>query len=392
MDLKKINTMGIVTKSRYSSLTFRQLPQVINAFLRFTKVPAMLALLCIILLAGCKKKDNNPSPGSSGDAPSIIATSPSNNASGISLNKSIVIVFSEDMDPLTLNTSTLIVQQGTNNVSGTVSSSGTTATFIPNALLSAGMAYTIKVTNGVKSVAGKAMVSASTSSFTTGSTSSTLNAVALGTAGNYVILAKTAINNGPTSNITGDLALSPAATSYITGLALVDATGYATSSQVTGKVYAADMAAPTAITLTTAVGDMITAYDDAAGRSTPDFLALNNGNLGGKTLTAGLYKWTNDVTAPTNFTISGGANDIFIFQVAGNLSLSSGVNVILSGGAQAKNIFWQVAGTVTIGTTAKFKGIILSKTGITLQNGATLNGRALAQTAVILAANTVVPQ
>ncbi|MDB5256098.1 MAG: large protein [Chitinophagaceae bacterium] len=387
MDLKKVNTTGTV-KTGYINLLFKPLPQLFNGFARFTKVPAMLALLSIMLVAGCKKEDENPSPGSDA-APLVIATSPSNNASSVARNKVIVVVFSQEMDALTLNTSTLIVKQGTSIVAGTVNSSGTTASFTPTALFTAGLVYTVMVTTGVKSDAGKAMLADSEYSFTAGSATSTLNTVELGTAGDYVILAKTAINNGPTSNITGDLGLSPAATSYITGLSLTDATGYATSSQVTGKVFAADMAAPTPINLTTAIGDMNTAYNDAAGRPTPDFLALNNGNLGGKTLTPGLYKWTTNVTAPTNFTISGGANDIWIFQVSGNLSLASAVNITLIGGAQAKNIFWQVAGTVTIGTTAKFKGIILSKTGITLQTGATLNGRALAQTAVILAGNTV---
>ncbi|MDF2454909.1 MAG: large protein [Cytophagaceae bacterium] len=386
MNLEKVNTTGTVKKSGYIHL-FKQQTSVFNAFARFTKVPAMVALLSIMLIAGCKKDDENPSPGSN-DAPVVIATSPSNNATGVARNKVIAVVFSQEMDAPTVNSS-LIVKQGTSTVSGTVSTSGTTATFTPTALFTDGLIYTVMISTGAKSDAGKAMLSNSEFSFKVGSGTSTLDRVELGTAGNYVILAKTAINNGPTSNIVGDLALSPAATSYITGFSLTNATGYATSSQVTGKLFAADMAAPTPINLTTAVGDMTTAYNDAAGRSTPDFLALNNGNLGGKTLTPGLYKWTNNVTAPTNFTISGGADDIWIFQVAGNLSLASAVNVTLSGGAQAKNIFWQVAGTVTIGTNAKFKGIILSKTGITLQTGATLNGRALAQTAVILAGNTV---
>lgn len=377
MNLKKVIT---IDKEQQTSI--------FNTFARFTKVPAMVALLSLMLIAGCKKDKDNPSPGSDA-APVVIATSPSNTNTGIARNKVIVVVFSEEMDAQTLNTSTYIVKQGTSNVTGTVSSSGSTATFTPTALLTGGLVYTVKVTTGVKSDAGKAMLSDSEFSFTTGSATSALDKVELGTAGNYVILAKTAINNGPTSNITGDLGLSPAATSYMTGFSLTNATGYATSSQVTGKLFAADMAVPTPINLTTAIGDMNTAYNDAAGRTTPDFLALNNGNLGGKTLSPGLYKWTTNVTAPTNFTISGGPNDIWIFQVAGNLSLASAVNVTLMGGAQAKNIFWQVAGTVTIGTTAQFKGVILSKTGITLQTGATLNGRALAQTAVILAGNTV---
>ena len=90
---------------------------------------------------------------------------------------------------------------------------------------------------------------------------------------------------------------------------------------------------------------MITAYNDAAGRPSPDFSELGTGNIGGKTLAPGLYKWTNTVTLPSDVTISGSANDVWIFQIAGNLTMSSAVNITLSGGAQAKNIFWQVAGT-----------------------------------------------
>jgi ice-binding like protein len=106
-------------------------------------------------------------------------------------------------------------------------------------------------------------------------------------------------------------------------------------------------------------------------------------------LLPGLYKWTSAVTVPTSVTISGGPSDVWIFQVSGNLSMSSATQVILSGGAQARNIFWQVAGHVTIGTTAHLEGTVLSMTGITFQTGASLNGRALAQTAVVLDANTI---
>ncbi len=224
---------------------------------------------------------------------------------------------------------------------------------------------------------------------TNGNTSSQ-EAVDLGTAANYVILAKTAINNTPISSITGDLGLSPAATSLITGLALTDATGYAESEQVTGSLYAADMADPTPMALTTAVENMITAYNDAAGRSNPDFLELGAGNIGGKTLTPGLYKWTSTVIIPTEVTISGGADDVWVFQIAGDLTMSSAINVILKGGAQAKNIFWQVAGEATFGATSHFEGIILSMTAITFQTGASFNGRALAQTAVVLDGNIIV--
>ncbi|WNH09547.1 ice-binding family protein [Thalassobellus suaedae] len=185
------------------------------------------------------------------------------------------------------------------------------------------------------------------------------------------------------------MGLSPAATSYITGLALTNATGYATSAQITGKAFAADMADPTPTNLTTAVENMITAYNDAAGRPSPDYIEYATGNIGGKTLSPGLYKWTNSVTIPSSITISGTASDVWIFQIAGDLNISTGINITLAGGAQAKNIFWQVAGQATFGTTSHFEGIVLSMTGITLQTGATMKGRALAQTTVILDGSSV---
>ena len=293
------------------------------------------------------------------------------------------------MDPLTINASTFTLTQGTTAVPGSVTYSGTTATFTPTDVLAAVTTYTATVTTGAKSLTGNSLASNSVWSFTTGGTSTALQAVNLGTANNYLILAKTAITNIATSDLTGDLGLSPAATSYITGFALTNATGYATSSQVTGNIYAADMVSPTPVNLTTAVNNMVTAYNDAAGRPSPDFSALGTGNIGGKTLVPGLYKWTNNVTIPADVTISGSATDVWIFQIAGNLTMSSAKNIILSGGASAKNIFWQVAGTVSLGTTAHFEGIILSMTAITFQTGASMNGMALAQTAVILDKNTI---
>jgi hypothetical protein len=164
---------------------------------------------------------------------------------------------------------------------------------------------------------------------------------------------------------------------------------------VTGAIYSVDAAGPmpcvltNATRLTTAVGDMETAYTDAAGRSNPDFLNLGAGNLGGKTLTPGLYQFTTAVIIPTNMTISGGAKDVWIFQVAGTLDMSSAVRITLKGGAQAKNIFWQTSGAVTLGTTSHFEGVILGQTGINMQTGASINGRLLAQTAVTLEMNTV---
>ena len=215
--------------------------------------------------------------------------------------------------------------------------------------------------------------------------------VVLGAAGNYVILAKSAISTVPASAITGDLGLSPAAASFITGFSLVaDASGvFSTSTQVTGNVYASDDAVPTPSNLTTAVNDMLTAYTDAAGR-VPDFTEVGSGNIGGMTLPPATYKWSTGVSIPTNVTLSGGPNDVWIFQIAQGITQASAAQVILTGGALPKNVFWQAAGVVALGTTAHMEGVILAQTAITLNTGATANSRLLAQTAVTLDASTVV--
>jgi hypothetical protein len=225
--------------------------------------------------------------------------------------------------------------------------------------------------------------------------------VVLGGAGNYVILAKTAISTVPTSAITGDLGLSPAAASFITGFGALplDATKcFSTSSQVTGKVYAADYSTAngctsmpdTATLLTTAVSNMLTAYTDAAGRA-PDYTELGAGNISGMTLVPGTYKWSTGVSITTGVTLNGGPNDVWIFEIAQDLTVANGARVTLAGGALPKNIFWQVGGGtgVAIGTTAHMEGVILAAKAITVNTGASANSRLLAQSAVTLNANAL---
>ncbi len=215
-------------------------------------------------------------------------------------------------------------------------------------------------------------------------------AVVLGTAGDYVILAKSGVSTTGVTAVVGDIGLSPAAASFVTGFALsAPATTFTTSAQVTGKVWAANYAVPTPANLTAAVLSMQAAYTDAAGRTSPNFTELGAGNIQGLTLVPGLYKWGTGVSIPSAVTLSGGANDVWIFQIAQNLTVGNAAIVTLSGGAQAKNVFWQVAGQATLGTTSNFKGIILSKTLIAFNTGAAITGRALAQTAVTLNATAI---
>ena len=216
--------------------------------------------------------------------------------------------------------------------------------------------------------------------------------VELRSASDFVILAKTGISTTGVSSIDGDIGISPYAASYITGFGLtMDASNqFATSALVDGRVYASDYTPPTPAKMTTAISDMETAYTDAAGRTNPDKTELGAGDITSMTLAPGLYKWSSTVLiSAAGVTLSGGANDVWIFQIAQNLEVADGAHVTLSGGAKASHVFWQVAGQATIGTTAVMKGTILSQTAIVLNTGAILDGRALAQSAVSMDAGTV---
>ena len=209
-------------------------------------------------------------------------------------------------------------------------------------------------------------------------------AVRLGTAGTFAILSKTGITDVYASAVNGDVGTSP-----ITGAALLLSCG-----EVTGRIFVVDAAGPPCATndatsLTAAVLDMEGAYLDAEGRTSPNVTELGAGEIGGLTLTPGLYKWGTGLLITNDVTLSGGPNDVWIFQVAGTLNEANAARVTLTGGAQAKNIFWQVAGAVTIGTTAHFEGVVLAKTMVAVNTGASVNGRLLAQTAVTLQMNAI---
>jgi hypothetical protein len=221
--------------------------------------------------------------------------------------------------------------------------------------------------------------------------------VVLGTAGNFTIFANTGIDTAPgASVITGDIGAGPAVTSTaITGfsLTLPAASPFSTSAQVTGKVYAADYAPPTPTEMNTASLDMGAAYTAAAARTASSAATTNvgAGTLTGLTLTAGVYEWGSSVNIPSDLTLSGSATDVWIFKVAGTLDMASAMSVILIGGALPKNIFWQVAGAVTVGANTHFEGVVLGQTDINFGNAASINGRLLAQTAVNLNTTTVTP-
>jgi hypothetical protein len=333
--------------------------------------------------------DPNPTPG----APTVMSSTPPIDATDVPLNGSVSATFSEAMDPATLGATTFTLTSGASAIPvlGTVTYANSTAVFQPAVPLDSDGSYTATITTGASSVLGVALAAKNAWSFTTVRAMPMGLPVHLGTAGTFVILSKSGISTVPASVVTGNIGVSPAAATSITGFALIaDATNvFSTSSQVVGKVYAADYAPPTPSSLTTAIGDREIAFTDASGRA-PDVTELGAGNVGGMTLAPGVYKWGTGLLIPADVTLTGSATDVWIFQIAQGLTMSSATKVLLTGGALARNVFWQVGGAVALGTTAHIEGIVLTQTAATLGTGASIHGRLLAQTAVTLDGSTVV--
>lgn len=201
-------------------------------------------------------------------------------------------------------------------------------------------------------------------------------AVSLAGATDFAVLAGSGITNTGATNITGDLGLSPG--SSIEGFP---------PGILTGVLHRNDLIAQQA------KADLTAAYNDAAGRVSSDIVTLS-GNIGGLTLTPGLYKSTSSLAISSGdltFDALGNASAVFIIQIASSLTTTSGRQVFLTGGAQASNIIWQVGSSATFGTTSVFKGKVLALQSITFNTGATLDGQALTRIGEItLAANTIV--
>jgi hypothetical protein len=349
------------------------------------------SLIGAFVFLACSNNGVAP-PSSSGDPgvnapPSVMYTYPADLASGVALNADINAVFSREMDPASVGAGCFVLYQGTTAIPGTWSYSGSTAVFNPSDNLMGNTSYTATIAAAAHDLSGIPMSGGSSWSFTTGTTVSAGPApVLLGLAGNFAILSKSGIDTVPTSMVTGDIGVSPAAATYLTGFSLaMDASNrFSTSSQVIGKAYAADYAPPTPAKMTRAVSDMELAYTDAAGRAIPDFINLGAGNISGLTLVPGLYKWGTGLLMATDVTLQGGPNDVWIFQVSGDVTIGPGTKILLSGGALPRNIFWQSYGAVALDTTAHLEGIVLSQTEISMATGASANGRLLSQTAVTI--------
>jgi hypothetical protein len=353
--------------------------------------------------------------GSAGAAainPTVASSTPSSGATNVATStngsgnvvsvKLLTATFSEAMLPgsitpvgvFTLKNNTL----GGIDVPGTVAMSGgnTIATFTPGvANLNAASSYTATISTAAKNAGGTAMPNPIAWSFTTAAVLTIgQGPVDLGAAGNFVIFSNTAVTSVFPSNVKGNI-----------GTAGTGSGTTITCPEITagGKVWSVDATYPDATCLTIdvpnvgiAAGAMAAAITDAKGRTIPDFTNLGAGNISGLVLAPGLYKWTGagGVTIDnTGITITGSADDVWIFQITGDLTVQNNAIITLGGSAQAKNIFWQVGGVTgaVIGSAVQFKGIILADAGITLTAGSTVLGRLFANPAITLITNTITP-
>ncbi|KAB2914335.1 MAG: DUF3494 domain-containing protein [Bacteroidetes bacterium] len=320
-------------------------------------------------------------------APIVNSTDPANNATGVTVNKTISATFNMAMDALTINSTTFTLKQGTTNIAGLVSYSGSTATFNPTSNLSSGSTYTATITTGAKNTTGTPLANDYVWSFTTQNPAGP-GVVNLKSVEPFGIMAGVGVSNNAGFSIINDMdvGISPGIRSSVTG--------FPPGIVVNGAIYASDDANPPGIaaTLTQAKQDLTDAYLFAEGATTPA-PAIVSGDIGGTTLAPGIYKSTSTLliqSGDLTLDAQGDPNATWIFQVASGFTTVGGAggNVILTGGAQAKNIFWQTGSSATIGDFTVFQGTILALTSIAMNSGATANGRMLVQNGSVVLTNT----
>lgn len=331
--------------------------------------------------------------------PTVTGTVNANGAVNVAINSPAGATFSEALDPLSVTNATFTLKETVsgNAVAGTVSYSGVNAVFTPTSNLTSGLEYTATIMGGitgVKDLASNPLAADYVWSWTAAGHGPV--AIDLLTAGNFTILTQTGVTDVPNSPITGDVGASA-----ITGAAIV----ISCAEMLTGKIYEVDagfadaacvapgLPATNKTLVDNAVADMGVAYTAAAGRAagTGPFLNVGAGTLTNKTLVPGVYTFGTGVLIPTDLTLAGGPNDVWVFQISGTLGIDAGKQVLLTGGAKAKNVFWQVTGAATLAVGSHFEGVILGQTNIDMLTGSSINGRLLAQTAVNLDHSTVTP-
>jgi len=314
--------------------------------------------------------------------PDVVFTDPTNLEADVALNKSIAATFNVAMDASTFSNSTFTLKEGNNIIAGVVSYSGVTATFNPNSDLAAGTTYTANITTEVKSITNKLMLSNHQWQFTTPANTVVLPFIDLKSVARFGIISGVGVSNNAGASVINnlDVGIYPGARSSITG--------FPPATIVNGKTYAADDGAAVAAMLRLAKLDLVAAYLYAAGLPAS---ATISGNQGGKTLAPGVYKSTSTLSvdgSPLTLDAQGDPNAYWVFQVASTFKTTTGGSIVLAGGAQAKNIFWQVGSSATIGTYTTFYGNIMALQSITMDPYAVATGRMLAQNAAVVMTST----
>ncbi|HSY17836.1 MAG TPA: ice-binding family protein [Candidatus Acidoferrales bacterium] len=299
--------------------------------------------------------------------PTVDSTIPADTATGVAINNNIAATFNEMMDLSTIGNATFTLMQGTTNVAGTVTYSGVTAVFNPANNLKPNTLYTATITTGVRNLTENKLATNFVWSFTTGAQidpNANSKSINLGAASTFAILAKAGISGGA-DQINGDVGLDPGSAQGID------------PSEINGTIHVNDQA------VIDAQAGLLDAYDQVVSLSV-NAISLP-GNLGGLTLAPGLYVNASSTgisgtgaNAILTLNAQGNANAVFIFKMGSTLTTDPGTSIVLSGGAQAKNIFWQVGSSATLGTTSIFKGNIMAAVTITVNNGSVVNGRLFA--------------
>lgn len=322
-------------------------------------------------------------------APTVEATSPTSGETGVAIGSNITVTFSEPMKLSTITTGTFILSvEGGANKTCTVTRVGNIATLEPTSDLAYSTTYEARLTTAIKDLASNSMVAYTWKFMTAASPEApSTGAVDFGMAGSYEVLASNIVKvDASPVTIEGNVGLSPLGTfTNITLTPVIStATTYSTSEQVSGRVYSSSHLAPTPDKLVAAIASV-----DAANviiNAMPVTSAEVGGasaDIGGMVLSPGVYTWSGNVTMSSAITLTGSANDVWIFRIAGNFSPSA-YAVNMGSFATAKNVVWQVGGfaAITAGAAAHVEGTIISAGYIALGDGASVNGRLFAKSYV----------
>lgn len=342
------------------------------------KLLATLVLLSVVLIVGCQKDDYKEILGV---CPVVVATNPANLATGVPFNQVITVTFNGTMNPATITTASITLL-GPTAVAGTVTYSGLTASFRPAAPLTPNTTYTGRVSTAVKDITGNALQTDYVWTFTTGA-----EGAALGTAARFGVLAATGISSSGLSVIHNmDIGVSPGLRASITG--------FPPATILNGGIYASNDLVPSGVAamLLLAKQDLNAAYLFAERATSPMATTLA-GDQGGKTLTPGIYKSASTLliqSGDLTLDARGDTSAVWIFQIATDLTTIGGASgdVNLTGGAQAKNVFWQVGSSATVGNNTSFKGVLMALTSITMNSNAVTTGKMFAINGAVVLTNT----